>query len=127
MFVLITAECEVISCETKVETFATHKQAHDAMVCDAKQRAQDAGIPNDELGMYIDCIGDDGGYIMDVVGWQIREIPGAFIPAEAARNLHECIREAADAYGDESRFDCYDADLTCQEVCWELDGFLGVE
>lgn len=124
MFVLITAECEVIGCETKVEAFATRKQAHNAMVRDARQRAWDAGVSDDELDMYIDHIDDGGGFIEDVVGWQIREIPGAFIPLDAAKNLHKCIREAADAYGDESRYDWYDADETCQKVCWELDEYL---
>lgn len=128
MFVLITAECEVIGCETTAQVFATHKQAHDAMVKDANQRAWDAGVAiGDDKNLYIDYIGENEGYIVDVVGWQIREIPGAFIPLDAAKNLHESIREAADAYGDESRFDWYDADKTCQEVCWELDEYLEVE
>ena len=73
MFILITAENEVISCETKVEAFATHKEAHDAMVRDAHMRSLDASVPDDE---YIDSIGDDGGFIEDVVGWQIRELDG---------------------------------------------------
>jgi len=74
MFILITAECEVIGSETKVETFATKQDAHDAMVADAFARMTDAGIPHDEFDVYVDKIGDDGGFIVDVVGWQIREI-----------------------------------------------------
>lgn len=124
MFILITGECEVISCDTKVEMFATHKQAHDAMVEDAHRRALDAGIPEDEWGLYVDSVSDDGGFIVDVVGWQIREIPGAFIPADAAKGLHDSIRQAADMFGDELRLDYYDADDICQNVCWELEEYL---
>ena len=80
MFVLITGECEVISSETKVEAFATHQEAHDAMVMDANARAYDAGVDESEYDMYIDSIDDDGGFIVDVVGWQIREIPGTLVP-----------------------------------------------
>ena len=75
MFVLITGECEVIGSDTTVDVFATHQEAHDAMVKDAFARAWDAGIDKAEFDEYIDCIEDDGGFILDVVGWQIREIP----------------------------------------------------
>lgn len=121
MFILITGECEVIGSGTTVQVFATHKQAYDAMVRDAKARAWDAGIPEDE---YVDSIGDDGGFILDVVGWQIREVPGAFIPEDAAENLRSSIRQAADMLGDEYRTDWYDADDICQNVCWELEEYL---
>lgn len=125
MFILITGECEVIGCETTVQVFATHKQAHDAMVKDANQRAWDAGVAvGDDMNLYIDYVGENEGYIVDVVGWQIREVPGAFIPADAAEGLHECIREAAEIFGDEFRFDYYDADDLCQNVCWELEEYL---
>lgn len=121
MFILITGECEVIGCETKVEMFATHKQAHDAMVRDAHMRSLDANVPDEE---YIDHIDDDGGFIEDVVGWQIREIPGAFIPVDVAKGLHDSIRQAAEMFDDESRIDYYDADDLCQNVCWELEEYL---
>lgn len=93
MFVLITGECEVIGCETKVDVFATKKEAHDAMVRDAKARAWDAGVPEDEFDEYVDSIGDDGGYIVDVVGWQIREIPGFFVPQENAGWVRSCLSD----------------------------------
>lgn len=124
MFILITGECEVIGGETTVQVFATHKQAYDAMVRDAKARAWDAGIPEDEFGEYVDSIGDDGGFILDVVGWQIREVPGAFIPADAAENLRKNIRAAADMLDDESLYDWYDADDICQHVCWAVEDYL---
>ena len=75
MFVLITGEYEVIGCDTKIDVFATKSEAYDAMVSDAKKRALDAGVAEDEFAMYVDNLGDDGGRIDEVVGWQIREIP----------------------------------------------------
>lgn len=122
MFILITGECEVIGSETKVEVFATHKEAHDAMVRDAEQRAWDAGVAvGEDKDLYIDYVGDDDGYIVDVVGWQIREVPGAFIPAGVAKGLHDSIREAHRLYEDEE----YEyADDLCKDVCYELEGYL---
>lgn len=75
MFALITGECEFIGSSTTVDVFATHQEAHDAMVRAARERVWDAGVDESELYDYIDCIEDDGGYILNVVGWQIREIP----------------------------------------------------
>lgn len=96
MFVLITAECEVIGCETKVDAFATKQEAHEAMVHDAKTRAWDAGLPEDEFDMDMD-IGDDGGYIEDVVGWQIREIPGTLVADDDKTKIcPECGTEVFD-------------------------------
>lgn len=93
MFVLITSECEVLGCDTKVEAFATKEEAYDAMVRDAKARAWDAGMSDDEFDMFIDSMGDDGGYAVDVVGWQIREIPGFFVPQEDAGWVKACLRD----------------------------------
>ena len=74
MFILITAECEVISCETRVDLFETKQDAYDAMVRDAKLRAEYAGLKG-HFDEWVDHIDEDGGFIEDVVGWQIREIP----------------------------------------------------
>jgi predicted RNA-binding Zn-ribbon protein involved in translation (DUF1610 family) len=75
MFVLITSECEILSSTTKVELFATHEDAHAAMVDAAYESAYNAGIEPNEFFEYIDCLDDDEGYIAEVVGWQIRELP----------------------------------------------------
>jgi hypothetical protein len=96
MFVLITCECEVIGSETKVEVFATKQEAHDAMVADAWARVIDAGMPHDEFDDYVDSIEDDGGFIMDVVGWQIREIPGTLVPDDKTKTCPECGTELFD-------------------------------
>lgn len=125
MFVLITAECEVIGCETKVEAFATKRGAWNAMVRDAKARAWDAGIHEDEFDEYIDSIGDDGGYIVDVVGWQIRELPGAFIPEHNAKCFKQSINEMHEIYCDEDREDWFDADDMAKDIAYELEEYLG--
>ena len=97
MFILITAECEVLGCETKVDAFATNEEAYDAMVRDAKKRAWDAGMSDDEFDMFIDSMGDDGGYAVDVVGWQIREIPGTLVPDDdKTKTCPECGTEVFD-------------------------------
>lgn len=96
MFILITAECEVIGCDTKVDAFATKQEAYDAMVGDAKARAWDAGVPDDEFDMYVDNLGDDGGRIDEVVGWQIREIPDTLVPKQETKTCPECGAEVFD-------------------------------
>ena len=117
-YVLITGECEVIGCETKIEVFATKEEAHDAMVRDAKARAWDAGVPEDEFDEFIDSIGDNGGYILDIVGWQIRELPGLFIPESDAPHTKRCVEAWAEA---ETRYDACEAAL---EACGILKKYV---
>lgn len=117
MYVLITAECEVIGSETKVEVFVTHKEAYDAMVSDAMRRLWEAGVSYDELDDYVDEIGGDGGFIQDVVGWQIREIPGAYIPQTVCDTFREYFDDASRMYADDERGDWFDADDNCRDAC----------
>ena len=117
-FILITGECEVIGSETTVKVFATYKEAQDAMVKDAKNRAWNAGIPEDELDDFIDCIDDDGGFILDMVGWQIREIPGLFVPEDDARWVRSALSAADEA---ETHFDATEAAL---EACRIIDKYV---
>lgn len=46
------------------------------------------------------------------------------IDGKTAKSMYETIRAAADAYGDESRFDWYDVDQSLQDLAWELEGII---
>ena len=117
MFVLITGEYEAIDGATKVELFVTRKEAHDAMVSDAMKRAWDEGVPDDELDDFIDELDDNGGAIYEVVGWQIREIPGAYIPQTVCDTFREYFDDASRMYADDERGDWFDADDNCRDAC----------
>lgn len=118
MFVLITGEREVISGATTVQAFATHKEAHDAMMCDARARAWDAGMAEDELDMYIGHIDDYSGFILDVVGWQIREIPGLFLSEDDMRLVTSYLTSFGVGQTN------FEASETALDVCNLLKGYV---
>lgn len=128
MFILITAPNEVCGDETGAKTFATHKEAYDQMVAELGKCAYDAGVDvgnDEEFDMYVDYLGPMRAYVVDVCGWVILNVPGAFIPKEACEGLMRRIGEARDMYQDESRDDWFDADDICKDVCWELEEYIG--
>lgn len=130
MFVLNYNSCEVFA--PKSFAFATHREARDEMRKQVMESAERNGYDLTIVGNFIfDSDGElkgDFGFnwasIWELDEWVICEIHGAFIPADVAKGMLGSIQEASAMYGDESRWDYYDADDICQEVCWELEGYL---
>ena len=134
MFILNTFKYESAhECESTV--FPTYDRAYHEMVRQLEECAASEGIDlaekvegedlEDEYGCEVGSLDEMGASLWDVCCWVINEVPGAFIPKKACDGFMESIRAAADMYGDEERFDWFDADDICKDVCWELEGYIG--
>lgn len=123
MFVLITGICEVIGSETKVQVFGTHKEAHDEMVRQARERALELW-PSENPDDGIDCIEDDGAFILDVCGWQIRELPGVLIDGKTADFMRSSLAEMHRIYADDDRTDYFDADDIAIGIACKVETYL---
>lgn len=142
MFVLIYSNNELLTSDNTVETFPTYDRAYHEMVRQLEEEAARDGItlsegPGDLTGTD-ETYGDIGwvGYLSELEAyldhrgeakWVIFEVPGALIPERACDGFRKSIREAADMYGNEDSDDWFDADDLCQQVCWELEGYLEEE
>lgn len=127
MFVLITAPNEVCGEETEAKPFATREEAYGQMVAELGKCAYDAGVDvsdDEEFDLYVDYLDAMRAYVVDVCGWVILNVPGAFIPKEACEGLMRRIGEARDMYQDESRDDWFDADDICKDLCYELEAYI---
>ena len=127
MFILVTAPHEVCGEGMETKAFATREEAYAQMVAEVAVYAADAGTGADgekSFDEYAAHVSATRAYVLDVCGWVINEVPGAYIPHEASANLYHAIRDAARAYSDESRSDWYDADEDVRQVCWEMEDYL---